>query len=242
MPKFQFIGLIPAPIHVFPPHQHTTWEIVLYTHGRGVAHIGGTPYPFEPGTIICMPPKIDHREDSEGGYRNIYIHTDEYPAAPGHVPLFADGEDRPFFNAAMMLYREYRLQQANWKLMAQDLFDILMLYLNRWTEAGHAPQIVERLKHAIFENLHNPEFDLGGAIEDLPLSADHARKLFVGNTGRTPLQYLTALRVDEAKHLLRYGGYSVKEVSRRVGYEDPYYFSRLFKKWVGQSPEAFARG
>jgi len=241
MPRFLTIGLITAPIHDFPPHQHTTWELVLYTHGTGVATVGDRPIPFEPGTVICMPPKIDHRERSESGYRNIHIQTDEYPAAAGQVPVFKDTEDRPFFNVAMMLYRENRLQQANWRLMSQDFFDVLMLYLKRWTEAGSAPQPVERLKHVIFQNLHNPDFDLSRAIDDLPLSADHARRLFLQNTGSTPLQYLTALRVDEAKHLLRYGGYSVKEVARRVGYADPYYFSRLFKKWAGQSPEAFAR-
>lgn len=241
MPKFVSIGLIPSPIHVFKPHQHTTWEIVLYTHGTGFATVGDKPIPFQPGTIVCMPPKIDHSEFSEPGYRNIYIHTDEYPSVPGQVPVFTDGEDRPFFQVAMMLYRECRLHQGNWKLVSQDFFDILMLYLNRWQDADSTPQIVERMKHVLFENLHNTAFDLGRAMDDLPLSRDHARKLFVGNTGKTPLQYLTMLRVDEARHLLRYGGYSVKEVSRRVGYDDPYYFSRLFKKWVGESPESFAR-
>ncbi|MCW8132999.1 MAG: helix-turn-helix transcriptional regulator [Planctomycetota bacterium] len=241
MSKFYSIGVIPSPIHVFKPHQHKTWEIVAYTHGTGTATVGDKEYPFEPGTIICMPPNIDHSERSESGYRNIYIHTDEYPANAGQVPVYADGEERPFYHVAMLLYRESRLRQGNWKLVAQDFFDILMLYLNRWQSANSTPHLVERLKHAIFENLHNPGFDLGAALDDLPLSRDHARKLFVENTGKTPLQYLTALRVDEAQHLLRYGGYSVKEISRRVGYEDPYYFSRLFKKWVGVSPENFAR-
>ena len=77
MAVFQSIGMIPAPLASFPPHSHQTWEIVCYTLGKGIATVGEQRIPFSPGTIICMPPHIPHLENSETGYTNIYVHTNE---------------------------------------------------------------------------------------------------------------------------------------------------------------------
>ena len=239
MPRFYSIGIIPAPIPSFAPHGHETWEIVLYTFGRGVSHIGEQAIPFEPGTIICMPPRIPHQERSESGYTNMYMHTNEYPW-DGRVPVFQDSPERSFYNVAQILHREYVLKQPNWKLVTQDLFDILMLYLNRWQDKEPSHPLVEQLKSKIAENLPNPEFDVGEAISELPISSDHLRKVFNKATGCTPLDYLTRLRIDQARHLLKLGGFSVKEVAVRVGFSDPYYFSRLFRKTTGQSPTEWA--
>jgi AraC-like DNA-binding protein len=239
MPAFLSIGKIPAPLQSFPPHDHKTWEIVLYTYGSGFAQIGTERVSFQPGTIICMPPQIPHLEKSEGGYTNIYIHTDTFPAR-AEVPVFQDDTERPFFQVATMLLREFHLKQPNWKLVTQDLFDVLLLYLNRWESQSAQHPIVERLKKIIIENLHSPEFDLQRAIEELPISSDHLRKLFQQHTGQTPLNFLTAHRIEEAKHLLAMRGYSVKEVAYRSGFNDPYYFSRVFSKQTGRSPSLFS--
>jgi AraC-like DNA-binding protein len=238
MPAFISIGKIPAPLQSFPPHGHTTWEIVLYTVGRGIAQVGDERIGFKPGTIICMPPHIPHLENSDNGYTNIYIHTDTFPARSA-VPVFQDDAERPFFQVATMLLREFHLKQPNWKLVTQDLFDVLLLYLNRWESQAAQHPIVERLKKIIILNLHSPEFDLQRAMDTLPMSADHLRKLFLQHTGQTPLNFLTARRIEEAKHLLAMQGYSIKEVAYRVGFSDPYYFSRVFSKTAGTSPSEF---
>jgi two-component system response regulator YesN len=116
-----------------------------------------------------------------------------------------------------------------------------MLYLNRWQKRELAHPMVDRLKAAIVENLPNSDFDLGAATSRLPISSDHLRKLFCKATGKTPLDYMTQLRLDEARHLLRIGGFSVKEVAVRVGFRDQYYFSRLFRKLSGMSPTEYAQ-
>lgn len=239
MPKFCLIGIIPTPIPSCRAHSHETWEIVLYTLGRGVATIGKQDFPFSPGTIICMPPRIPHLENSEAGYTNICIQTDEYPQT-GRVPVFFDSPDRSFYHLAMLLHTEFHLKRPNWKLITQDLFDILLLYLNRWEDKEPQHPLVENLKNTIVANLANAEFDMGSSIAALPISSDHLRKVFCKSTGCTPLDFLTKLRMDEARHLLKIGGFSVKEVAVRVGFSDPYYFSRLFRKITGYCPTEFS--
>ena len=57
--------------------------------------------------------------------------------------------------------------------------------------------------------------------------------------GMTPMQYITFIRITRAKELLRSTDYSIQEISSMVGYENPLYFSRIFKKQTGYSPSEY---
>ena len=62
---------------------------------------------------------------------------------------------------------------------------------------------------------------------------------FKKHTGETPLQFLIKLRLDTAKNLLKSTTCTVNEISEMVGYDNPLYFSRLFSKHVGISPQKY---
>ena len=57
----------------------------------------------------------------------------------------------------------------------------------------------------------------------------------------TPIQYLLTIRVNNAASLLETTDYSMAEISAIVGYEDPLYFSRLFRKLKGMSPSDYRK-
>ena len=63
-------------------------------------------------------------------------------------------------------------------------------------------------------------------------------KLF---TGKTFLPYLTQCRMERAKELLSHADMSVAEISEVLGYENPSYFCRAFKKETKQSPSEYRR-
>ena len=73
------------------------------------------------------------------------------------------------------------------------------------------------------------------------LSRHHFIHVFREFTGLSPYAYLTDVRLSEAAHLLGTTELPVADVARRCGYEDPLYFSRLFKKKYELSPSAFRR-
>ena len=73
------------------------------------------------------------------------------------------------------------------------------------------------------------------------MSPQHFSKIFKQETGKNYIEWITHLRMEQAKLYLVEGNYSVKEVCFLVGYKDPNYFSRLFKKEIGMSPKAYSQ-
>ena len=87
--------------------------------------------------------------------------------------------------------------------------------------------------------MSDPNYNINDAFRDIPLNKDYIRKLFIRQTGMTPLRYLTRNRMICAKQLLKNQSAShltLKEIACMSGYSDYYYFSRVFKHECGLSP------
>ncbi len=84
------------------------------------------------------------------------------------------------------------------------------------------------------------------SLEDISRQTDispyYFSKLFKNKTGVTFIDYLTNLRIDKAKELLKDPSRSMKEICSEVGYSDPNYFSRIFKKITGKTPTEYKDG
>ena len=91
-------------------------------------------------------------------------------------------------------------------------------------------------EHYMDENL-----SLNTAAHVANVSANHFSALFSQNMGQTFIEYLTALRMDKAKEMLRCTGKRSSEIAGEVGYKDAHYFSYLFKKTQGMTPSEYRK-
>lgn len=73
------------------------------------------------------------------------------------------------------------------------------------------------------------------------VSRSHLCRIFKRATGIPVKRFLTRLRVQAAKTLLREGGVAIHQVARRVGFRDPGHFDRVFRQWEGQTPSRYRR-
>jgi AraC-like DNA-binding protein len=76
-------------------------------------------------------------------------------------------------------------------------------------------------------------------LEKFGLSYHHLERCFKKEYGITPNQYITLVRLERARNILRDTRLPIKECARVLGYEDPAYFIRFFRKHIGQSPEKY---
>lgn len=99
--------------------------------------------------------------------------------------------------------------------------------------------VVVRAKRYIEENYGNKDISLDDVSREVDISPYYFSKLFKEETGENFIDYLTAIRIEKAKELLLGGSYSMKEICLEIGYADPNYFSRTFKKNVGVTPTEY---
>lgn len=83
------------------------------------------------------------------------------------------------------------------------------------------------------------KWNLHEMAEIAHVSVEHLRRLCRKRYGRSPMQHLTFLRIQQAKRLLSTTDDKIETIARMVGYENPFTFSTLFKKWVGWSPSRY---
>lgn len=93
--------------------------------------------------------------------------------------------------------------------------------------------------HAIMQSSLHGQLDLETLANSVNLSKFHFIKRYKELTNTTPINYFLHLKIERACHLLDISTKPVKEISYNLGYEDTYYFSRLFKKVMGISPKQY---
>ena len=85
------------------------------------------------------------------------------------------------------------------------------------------------------------EISLNTVANVANVSSNHFSALFSQNMGQTFIEYLTALRMNKAKELLRCTGMRSSEIAGEIGYKDAHYFSYLFKKTQGMTPSDYRK-
>ena len=100
--------------------------------------------------------------------------------------------------------------------------------------------IVNELRSILCENYSQSSISITSIAGSIYLSPEYLSRLFKSEFGESPMSYLIKLRLEKAKELLvEKPEYSVVDVAKSVGYDDVYYFSKLFKKYCGVSPSHY---
>lgn len=146
---------------------------------------------------------------------------------------------------ALLADHEHKHEAANPLDMLQNQIRFQQLLLTIW-EAPAAQAVVES-SHPIDQTLsyihehYAQSLSLADLANKAGLTPRYYTELFKKNVGKSPIEYLTGYRMDQAKKLLWDSKKRLREVAQLVGYEDEFYFSRRFKQQVGVSPTVFVK-
>lgn len=104
---------------------------------------------------------------------------------------------------------------------------------------GQHSHVIRQAKEYIEQHYAEPDLSLNDVAAHANLSASHFSSVFSQETSQTFKEYLTELRITKAKELLRMTKLRSADIAYQVGYNDPHYFSSVFKKNTGLSPIEF---
>ncbi|QAY67996.1 response regulator [Paenibacillus protaetiae] len=127
----------------------------------------------------------------------------------------------------------------NWEAFAEALRRNVAGKAAAFEASSHENRAVEKIKQYILEH-YTEELELQRLAEFVFLTPSYLSKLFKTETGETITDYIISVRIQQAKLLLR-RDHNLKtyEIGERVGYADPAYFTKVFKKTTGKTPKEY---
>lgn len=106
-------------------------------------------------------------------------------------------------------------------------------------ESGEKDPVAQSINFML-ENLTR-KLKLDEIALETGLSASHYSRLFQNRTGHSPIDYFIQLKIQRACRLLDNSGWLIADVSREMGFDDQFYFSRVFRKVMGMSPAEYRK-
>lgn len=246
-------------------HRHEHLEFCYIQSGRGKHRIADQVYEVKEGDLILINAGEYHQAlAGEGGpvvefyvgVTDVKINGQAYNhlPMPGGCPVLHTSGDLRLKLSRLCIYMEAEKDQCRlgrYFMMKTYAIQMILLFLRAQEEVPKARTVgsgsfesvnrkymVEKITD-FFEEHYAEKISLEQIAGNMYLSPFYVSKLFKAETGDTLIHFLIEIRMEKARELLvSEPDLSVQEVAARVGYEDAYHFSKLFKKKFGVAPSA----
>jgi AraC-like DNA-binding protein len=245
------------------PHALGFHDILLVTRGRGGFSLDGEAHAVRPGVVFFTRPGEVRQWTVPRVDGACVFFTEDFLADVFSDPRFVEQfayfrPDRPS-GALRLSPRERRQYLEKFESMRRELAALksdashalravlyeLLVLLNRFYVARHgepprcAPSaIVERFRGRVerdFRRRHR----VADYAADLGVSPGHLSALCRAQLRRSASAWIRARITLEARRLLLYGDLTAAQVADRLGFEDPSYFARFFRRETGAAPSLF---
>ena len=169
----------------------------------------------------------------------------DYYGMPKDENVFFTGTSPDYQWLYKQMIQELQLRRVNYEDLLNMNLRHIFLMINRFLKEGteldsDALNEIERATHYFNEN-YNQNICIKDYAADRHMSDCWFNRTFKKVTKVTPIQYIISLRITSAINLLENTDHNIKQIASMVGYDDEYYFSRLFKKSTGLSPTAYRK-
>ena len=238
------------------PKGRLDFQLIYVAAGKGHFHFNGKEHIISAGHMVVFRPKEPQKYEyygtdqtevywvhfTGGNVKNIlrsYGIKDD-------MRVIDCGSGLDYQNHFRAMIQEIQMQKEEYDEMAELHLRQILITLHRYINHSNKvdnSQIAEEIDKATqyFTEHYNEEICIDDYAKDHNMSTSWFIRNFKQYIGVTPMQYILSIRIYNAETLLHSSLYNVSEVSNIVGYENPLYFSRIFKKAKGLSPSEYRK-
>lgn len=264
MPVIRSAGFMQFdPVWATRMHAASGLEILHILRGRLALEMRGGPFHAGPGDTLMVPPGSLHRDRFDPGTVLELFHMSlVWKPAVAYVRQVSNRRLLALVPESKVragrLFDQLRADFGGAaerdRILARARVLALLAFLLRETDPrpipapGQGTGGPDRHRRLMQQAKSYLERHLGDVISldeiavALNVSSYHLCHVFREESEFSLFAYLTAIRLDKARALLRDGRLSVKEVAQAVGYENASYFARVFRKACGCAPVAYREG
>lgn len=246
------IGYFPHASFHYRERKHGCKDnILIYClQGKGWFQIGKTKHEINPNQFFHVPACQEYMQygaDDEIPWTIYWVHYSGRDMQSFNQALAIGKDTGPVdiaFNEKALsiwenMYESLAMGYSRDNLCNANLclyhFLATFFYPDKHIKTGEEPDFVTKTTHFMRTNIENRlTLDDFAAMHNL--SSSHFSSLFRKATGISPVDYFIQLKMQRACQLLYDQELRIKEVAHAVGYEDQYFFSRIFKRLMGVSP------
>ena len=238
------------------PRGRRDFQLLYIASGKAHFHFNGNEQIVTAGHMVLYRPKEPQKyeyygEDQTEVYwvhftgKNVTNILRSY-GITDDKRVFYCGSGLDYKNLFRSMINELQMCRENYAEMLEmylkQIFIMLQRYFTDSLKTDNAHIIEEIDKATLYFNEHYSEEI---SIEEYAQNNHFSVSWFIRNfkhcTGSTPMQYILSKRIYNAEILLHDSTYNVTEIAEIVGYENPLYFSRIFKKIKGLSPSEYRK-
>lgn len=231
-------------------HEHA---IVLIASGGGAFESAATGrLSLKAGDVFFLHPGVWHRyrPHSTSGWTEHWVNFGgDYAEVlirqffPAEHPVVSLSQPESIVELLRDLHRlmEKGVFSANRGIAIARLLEIIAC-IRQQSEVRHGSggTSQRRIQEVCLQLLSHPEsVDWGALARQSGMSLSHFRRRFRETIGYSPHQYLTQIRINRAKALLRQTDSTLEVIAEQLGYVDPAHLSKAFRQAVGMSPRTY---
>lgn len=223
----------------FPKHKHNQYEIAIYTKGNAIYHTEEKDIPVSCGKITIVPPGIEHSTEICDGIERIYIRGEFNQIFNfSSAVVVSDNQSKEGLLLARMIY-DNRNENPEYVSALIGAFTHFILQSIRMDD--DVSLAIKEIVNKIENNFYDSDLNVEELLVKSGYAVDYIRAQFKKITGRTPVEFLTKVRISHACYLIDIykNSVSLSEISEKCGYTDYVYFSRRFKQIMGKSPRKY---
>lgn len=232
------------------------YELIYTRKGEGWTEINNRRWSIPEKSIALIPTQqrfgVGPAKDSTWEF--LYVHFDWngfkelYNSLTHELQVFTPKVPEVMEEEFWSIYRMKKKEEAHFDFLAfHRLLNILASLHNSMQPADTAFDTRSREHHEVqqiteyIRNHYHQAIYVKDLAQMVGYSEDYLSKLFKRETGYTITEFNMKCRFEVAKTLLLNSTYTMKEISVKTGFENPAYFSRIFKEKVGVTPAEFRR-